>query len=144
MKQRKSLSMLQLRFVEAYKACGNIAQSAREAGYSPKKNDSKRIMESPAVKAAIDEHRRAVIESKKYGYDKAMDECDKGIQFAIETENANAYSKLVELKAKLSGLLIERHEVKQVPFVIEISGIDVTPKQISAKNEDDEQSNTSL
>lgn len=40
-----------------------------------------------------------------------MDEALKAMDFAFETKNANAVVKACELRAKLSGLLIERVEV---------------------------------
>ena len=43
-----------------------------------------------------------------------MSEAKDTMQFARETENANAYCKAVELRAKLSGLLIDRVEVVSI------------------------------
>lgn len=41
----------------------------------------------------------------------AMQEAKDGMEFARKTENATAYVKAVELRAKLSGLLVDRVEV---------------------------------
>ena len=40
-----------------------------------------------------------------------MENCDSAAEFAYKMGNANALVKAFELKAKLAGLLIEKHEV---------------------------------
>lgn len=58
-----------------------------------------------------------------HNLEKAMAEAEEAMRFAKETENANAYVKAVEHRAKLNGLLVDRQEVKQVGFTIQIAGI---------------------
>lgn len=65
----------------------------------------------------------ASVKAAAYNIDAAMKECEDAIEFARETENANAYVKAVELKSKLQGLLVEKHQIQQVPFTISIGGI---------------------
>lgn len=50
------LNERQRRFVEAYLECGNGAEAARRAGYSPASANSRaaKLMRHPAVRAAID------------------------------------------------------------------------------------------
>jgi phage terminase small subunit len=114
----------QQRFVQAYKTSGNINEAARKAGYSVKNRSLSKILASPPVLAELEKHKQEVIASGRYGYEKAMKECEEAMIFSRETENAAALVKAIELKTKLSGLMIEKHEVKQVGFSVVISGVD--------------------
>lgn len=62
-----------------------------------------------------------------YNAEQAMLEAEEAMQFARETENANAFVKAIELRSKLKGLLIEKHQVQQVGFQINIGGIEDAP-----------------
>lgn len=89
-------------------------------------------MKDPTIQAAIEDARKSVGEAAKYGLEEAMRECDEAIQFSILTENANARVKAIELKMKLRGLLIEKHQhMGLAPLSINISGIDQT-KEVEA------------
>ena len=48
----------------------------------------------------------------------AMGEAKDAMDFAYKTDNASAYVKAVELRSKLSGLLIDRVEV----FTMDLKG----------------------
>lgn len=65
-----------------------------------------------------------------YNADVAMNECESAILFAKETGNANAYVKAVELKSKLKGLLVEKVDMRQVGFQIQIGGITDKPEKV--------------
>lgn len=61
----------------------------------------------------------------------ALREAQEGIAFAILTRNANAYAKLVEHRAKLKGLLVDKIDLRsQVAFTVMIGGIDPPPIQL--------------
>lgn len=126
------------KFVEHYLKTGNGAQSAKIAGYS-EKNAAQRasiLLKSPQIQLALKEARAGSIVASSYSLDVAMKETDDCIEFARATKNANAMIKAIELKTKLNGLLIEKHEVKQAGFIINITGIDDIPKLQEAKRPD--------
>lgn len=119
----KQLSPKQADFVAAYLKSGNAIQAARETGYSPTYAGS--LILVPAVATAIDAARKAVATRAEYNLETAMGELAEGIAFAKTTENATAYVRAVELRAKLAGLMIERIDQRQVGgFTIRISGVD--------------------
>lgn len=122
----RPLNPMQLRFVAEYLKCGVGSQAALAAGYkkSGASAAASALLQNPLVRAELERVRSSVLEEAKYNYARAMGECDEGIAFARETENAAAMAKFVELKTKLSGLLVDRSEVKQVGFQINIGGLD--------------------
>lgn len=124
------LSPKQIEFLKHYLATGNGMQSALKAGYA-KGNASRTasllINHNPAFQKALKAAREEAIKDGSYNLKKAMAEADEAISFAKETENANAFVKAVELKAKLNGLLIEKHELIRVPLEINIMGIGARP-----------------
>lgn len=132
MAKTRKINPRQQKFVEEYLRHGNARNAATAAGYSPKSAKdlaTKFVVQekSPAVTQALNEARAKSITLAAYNADVAMTECEDAIQFARETENANAYVKAVELKSKLKGLLVEKLDVRQVGFQIQISGIDGPP-----------------
>ena len=130
----KELTPRQLQFVNAYlKNGGNGAAAAVEAGYS-KGNSRHRayelLNENEAVKKAIDEARTKLREATQYTAEKAMAAADDAFLMAELTKNAMAMVKATELKAKLCGLLIERHDVRTIgKFQINIQGLDGKDKK---------------
>lgn len=115
-------------FVAEYLKDGNGTRAARVAGYSQKNSQQTAcalLKNSPAVKNAIETARQSLTESASYNMEKAMAEAADVMAFAKETKNANALAKAVELRSKLSGLLIERQDVRHVgKFELIYSGID--------------------
>lgn len=79
----------------------------------------------------------------KYGLQTAIAEIDRRLNLAEEANQYSAVAKLQELKLKIHGLMIERHEVTEVGFQLVFGRyepkkveIDVTPpeqKQIEVK-----------
>lgn len=137
------LSPQQLRFITEYLKNGrNGTQAALAAGYAPKNagrqahvllTTSRKIKEFLATAT-----KEAAKEVGVYSLQDAMTDANEAIQFAIATNNANARVKAVELKMKLHGLLIERHDIRSpAPFSFTIlpfgasapQPIDVTPTQ---------------
>lgn len=116
------LNPKQQKFVEAYMKSGNAVRSAEESGFAP--TYAKDLMKTPAVSKALDEARKESALAAAYNADAFMKECDTAILFAQQTENANAYAKLIELKAKHMGFLIDRLDVRQqTQFAINVFGI---------------------
>jgi hypothetical protein len=61
---------------------------------------------------------------KTYGLKEAMLEIDEACRFAMDTKNATALANLLQLKAKINGLIIDKmdHRISG-SFQINISGI---------------------
>jgi hypothetical protein len=120
------LNLKQRRFVASYLRHGVAKQAAIEAGYSPAsaKHTAHRLLyESPKVKAALAKEQKKLQEKTGYSAEEGMKEAGQAMEFAKETGNANAYVKAVELRAKLNGLLIEKHDVRAIgDFQINIEG----------------------
>jgi hypothetical protein len=83
---------------------------------------------TPPVMLAVDLGKREMAEKAGYTASAAMQEANDAIEFAKATKNANAYVKAVELRAKMSGLLVDRVDVRSLTaFSINLSGIDDLP-----------------
>lgn len=104
---------------------GNGGRAVKAAGGSPNaaSRRAKVWKNIPAVKEQIDKALKASGERAVYNLQAAMADAEATIEFARETGNANAMAKAVELKSKLNGLLIEKHDVRQVGFQIEMKGL---------------------
>lgn len=96
---------------------GNAARAAQAVGYTAA--HSHNLMRDPYVVEALEKARKRSQEVCDYNATQAMKEANDAIEFAISTENANAYVKAVELRAKLQGLLVEKVDLRaQVGFSI--------------------------
>ena len=136
------LNPKQLQFIKHFIATGNARQSAIAAGYGPA-NASKRasilLNGNPLIRAEVQKHRKELTEATKFGYQQAMDQAQKVYELAERTGNAMACAKAVELKSKLSGLLIERHQVQQasLTIVIERTASAPTDEPVEIDSKDD-------
>ena len=103
-------------FVHHFLQSANGTEAAKRAGYAEAhtSQEAYRLLRRADVKAAIDAARTTLAECSLYDVQRAMAEALAGIRFAMETKNANALVKGIELRARLSGLLIERIEVATV------------------------------
>ena len=111
---------------------GNVEAAKAAAGYSPKTNTA---FQRPAVQAILDEARKEIVAQGKYNLQMAMDEADEAIEFSRATENANAYVKALELKSKLNGLLIEKHQHQIASFSLNIRGVREKPEERAVEHE---------
>lgn len=119
---------LQEKFLKAHAEGVGVLKAAEVAGYSKPKSSLSTILNSPAVAGALEERRKVVAEKIVYTAVEAMKEAEEGMKFARETRNANAYVKAVELRTKLQGLLVEKHDFRMAgQFAINIKGIDDKP-----------------
>lgn len=124
------LNIKQQAFVINYLKSGNGKQAAIDSGYGVKSSQQtayELLNHHPLVKAEIDSARKVAREEAKYSVEKAMSQAQEAYDLAKQCRNPIAMVKAAELKAKLSGLLIDKHEVKQVGFQIQISGVDDVP-----------------
>lgn len=128
MPRRNQLTPKQQLFIAEYLKDNNGARAAEAAGYSKQNARSQAyqlLNHQPAVITALEEERKKLQVATQYNAERAMAEAEDAMTFALQTENANAYVKAVELRAKLTGLMIERHDVRQAgSFQIQIFGID--------------------
>src|SRR4051794_13405609 len=90
--------------------------AAKSAGYSDSfsRVAAHRLLKKPAVAQAIAAIRTEGRKMAVYDLAAAMQEAEEVRAFAKLHKNAMAYCKATELRAKLSGLLIDRVEVVEV------------------------------
>ncbi len=90
-------------------------EAARQAGFSETyaKVAGHRLSKHPAIKTELEKIREKGREAAAYTVTIAMNEALEAMQFAKAKGNAMAYCKCVELRSKLSGLMVER--IEQVP-----------------------------
>lgn len=108
--QRKRITPKQQRYAELRAQGRTQGQAALEAGFHSK-TGAYRAERNPIVRGYLNEIQRNAAVRVGYVVATAMAEAKDAMSFARETENATAYVKAVELRAKLSGLLIDRVEV---------------------------------
>lgn len=110
-----------MRFLEEIVKDGNASAAAIRAGV-PKAGagvTGSYYMRDPYIVQALEKVRANALTKGIYNSEKAMTEANEAIEFAISTDNANAYVKAVELRAKLQGLLVDKIDVRaQVAFSI--------------------------
>ena len=131
----ETLTDKQRRYAENIARGLGSREAAKVAGYSESfsKVAAHRLQKYPAVAKTIAEIRRAGMKAAVYDLTTAMKEAEEVCTFAKLHKNAMAYMKGTELRAKLSGLLIDRVEVVPVDMVgalerAERRVIDVTPQ----------------
>ena len=108
------LTPRQQKFVAAWQMGVDGTTAAKAAGYSEKSaryTAWSLLNENKAVMAEVAKVREQLADEAKYNGERCMDECNEGIAFAKSTKNANALARLIELKAKLTGLLIVKTEL---------------------------------
>jgi hypothetical protein len=116
--QIKPLSPAERLMVNKYLETSNGALSARLAGLTID------TLSKPHVKQAISDGRALLQKSNVYDADQAMKEAKRAMAFAHRTNNANAYVKAVELRAKIMGLLQDKALGAMLGmFQIVISGV---------------------
>lgn len=111
--QTRVLTPRQAKFVEAYLKGVRASVAAKGAGYGPKQSArGSELLKIPAVAAIVQGVQAEVRERAVYNLSAAMAETSEAIAFAKLHKNSMAYAKLIELRAKLSGLLVERVAVE--------------------------------
>jgi hypothetical protein len=114
-------------FAIEYLRTGAAKASAIAAGYSPKSasTSAARLLKDPVVTAFVDAARERSVAVGAYTASQAMIELEDGMRFARDTKNATALARLIELRMKQAGLLVERADVRMLGgFQVKISGID--------------------
>lgn len=122
----EGLNPQQQLFIQDYLIHGNGARAARTAGYSERNSAHQAafMLKTPRIKKAIEEGQKASQARMSYGLDEAMREAEDCINFAKQTDNANAYAKAIELRMRLNGLIIDKHDVRSLGnFKLVIEGV---------------------
>lgn len=120
------LNEMQLKFVSEYLKTSSPTASAIAAGYAPAgaKSQAYQLLRNPKIKAELQRVQALVQEEGVYNLKKALADAEEAYQVAKANENAAAMTAAATLKAKLSGLMVDRSEVKQIGFMINITGYD--------------------
>jgi hypothetical protein len=112
----------QQEWIKHFVTTGNIARSARACGV--RKTVAWDWHKSQKIQDEIAKIRDTIRDETGYDLKMAMAECEEAIEFSRGMKNANAYVKAVELKTKLNGLLIEKHDHRMVAnFSIQVEGV---------------------
>lgn len=118
-------------FIAAYIANGGVAaEAARTAGYSAgnSRKTGSRLLRDPDVAARIEAARKEIQTASGYDARAAVAELDRNISLARANKADMAVARLIELKLKVHGLLVDRTEIaSRGTLVIRISGIDDPP-----------------
>ena len=123
----KRLPPKKARFVKEYLITGEGAAACKRAGYKTNHPAQRAhlLLKNGKIAAAVDAGRLDIARNAQYDLKKAMEELDSAMEFARKSNNATALARCIELKSKLSGLLIDRTDLRQVGnFSVVISGID--------------------
>lgn len=131
---KSPLSERALKWVERFLLHGDGKLASVEAGYQGDPfNRAKTLREDPRVRELLEKARtkakETCVAAAAYNYAMAMAETEEALELARAKRSPGDMARLVELRAKLSGLLVEKSE-KAVSFRIEISGIGETPRQV--------------
>lgn len=112
-------------FIDAYLKGSTYADAARAAGVGDETARSKGYMmaKKPAVAAAIKAAQNTVAEKRAYDLEAAIKEIDQRITTASTAKQHSAVAKMMELKMKAHGLLVEKFDVRQSGFQVNIMGI---------------------
>jgi len=125
------LTSKQIRFIELMGAGADQHAAAQQAGFRSRSARYKTLSNPLAIQylSAIRAETRAIT---AYDAATAMAEALDVITFAKENKNAMAYCKAVELRARLSGLLIDRVEVVTVDLTGALRAAETRVLQSSA------------
>ncbi|WP_119462932.1 terminase small subunit [Rhodospirillaceae bacterium SYSU D60014] len=114
-------------FAAHYLKGGSASAAARAIGYAPAsaRKTASRLLKDPTVQEMIEKARSELQARASYSADSAMKELDQAMDFARETGNATALARVIELRAKLAGLMVERVDQRQLGgFQVRIIGVD--------------------
>lgn len=131
------LTRQELTFVQKLLVGTKQADAARTAFPGKKSINAADLLRKPHIAHALELGRRElaveVQRDAKYTVVEAIAEVDEKIKSAHARGADSAIASMLALKAKLAGLLVERHEVQQAGFVINVSGVDPSRMAGSAR-----------
>jgi len=115
------LAPVKLQFLDSYIKTGSITTAAKLVGVTTVQG--RRWLAGKKVQAHLEKVRTEISAKIGYSLETAMVEAEQAKRFAEKTNNANAYVKAVDLKAKLNGLLVEKHQHLTASFSIQVEGV---------------------
>ena len=131
--QTKRITPKQQRYAELRAQGLTQGQAAKQAGYSSK--SSANHGETPIVREYLSRIQSEVCSRTAYTVATAMDEALQVIEFAKANGNANAFCNAVSLRAKLSGLLIDKVELVAIDLSGSIQRAETRVLGIASKEE---------
>lgn len=129
-KANKKPTPRQAKFIQEYIRCSNARQAAINAGYTEQTATDKahNLLKRPEIVAELNAVRAKWAEENKFTMTKAHDELCAGYERAVKLNQMQAAAKFAELKLKLHGMLIEKHDITaKSSLVISISGLTRDP-----------------
>lgn len=123
------LTPLQQAFVHEYaKGDKSATQAAIAAGYSPRtaRVQVYSLLRNAGVKAELDRIRERITKKTVYDATAAFNEAGEAMEIARKTNNSHAFTKAVELRSKLHGLLTDK-------LLVETVSVDLTAALRDAK-----------
>lgn len=112
-------------FIKAYLKCGSYTQAALAAGFTA--NEARKrgylMAKRKPVAAAIAAAQAEVQKENVFDLKAAIVELDQRISAADKAKQHSAVAKMLELKMKAHGLLVEKFDVRQSGFSVEIIGV---------------------
>lgn len=128
-KESDQLSPQQAVFVAEYLKTNEKRDSAIKAGIHPESAAQRAwswLNEYPAVMKAVRDHIKSITDTiplpSRYDYDRAIAEAESLREAAMDAGNLSVASSMVQHKAKLSGLLVDKLQV-QAGFSLVIEGL---------------------
>jgi hypothetical protein len=131
-KPQSGLSEQELVFIKAYLKCGTYTGAALAAGFSDTQARAKGhlMAKRKPVAAAIAAAQTAVAKETKYDLLEAVKQMDLDMAQARKDKQLSALAKMHELKMKAHGLLIERVDLRQNGFNVNILGLDGERREV--------------
>lgn len=104
------LTSRQARYVSFVVSGLSEADAARQAGYGRvySKGAASQISTRPAVKRAIQQEQANLRKKCLYEVEHAVEEIDRAIAFGYKRSNPMSIAKLLDLKCRIFGLLVEK------------------------------------
>lgn len=108
------LSARHKRFVQEFVLDGNAAAAAQRAGYSPRssKNAGHRLLRRPSIQEAIAVAQADVQARAGDSAERVVRDLLQACEGAAEDRSWAALGKLLELRCKVEGMLVDRHRVE--------------------------------
>lgn|SRR5262249_8746919 len=109
------LNEKELKFIEHVARGESAISAAKKSGYSASySRKSARLLKKPEIAQAVADIQAQARQRVSYDLAQAMSECLDVIAFSKLHKNSMSYCKAVELRAKLSGLLVDRIAIEKV------------------------------
>jgi phage terminase small subunit len=108
------LSARHQRFVQEFIQDGNAAAAALRAGYSPRsaRNAGHRLLRNPDVQEAVAQAQATVSQRAGDSAERVVRDLLRYCDGAAEDRSWAALGKLLELRCKVEGMLVDRHRVE--------------------------------